>query len=394
MTRQRSFRIFRRISLFLSVPLLLPFVGSPQITLTGASDFGTSATGATNVQQAYEYGFNNTIGGDQWWNLWMALDPNASLPINGPADSQAGIAIPLMAGHSYKYYVFASGVPGYGTGYVGWNLFFDGSVSTPNISVFGPVASLNAVPNSSDVLSLAGDPAPGSGSSFYAADGVIALLTEVIWDGLQTPPGNVAQPFVFSPNPDGDPSSYGSFTVRVFPAAALNTAQPSGPPASKLSLTGSGFVAGESVGIYANRISVSPIAVATAGSDGTFSETVREPQQPYGTLELFALGLSSGDLGATKIAVTAGVAASPESVEPGGTVAAEGLGFGAGETVSVYLDNPRELLGTATANTLGSFVGAEALPVAIPANASTGLNALVAIGSTTGAIGIGKLIVK
>jgi hypothetical protein len=278
--------------------------------------------------------------------------------------------------------------------YAGLNLYFDGNSSTPSISVFEPNGTLSFAPDASDTLSLQGEPAPGSGSSFYASAGAIALLTEFAWNGFETPPGDVAQAFVFAPSPDGTASSYGSFTLRVFPAAVVTVGQPSGSPASELSLTGSGFLPGESVGIYANRISASPIAVATVGSDGTFSETVREPQHPYGTLELFALGLSSGDLGATKIAVTAGVAASPESVEPGGTVASEGLGFGAGEPVSVYLDNPRELLGTATANALGSFVGGNALTVTIPADASTGLNALVAIGSTTGAIGIGKLIVK
>jgi hypothetical protein len=393
MTRSKSFCSSHRISFFLSVPLLLPFVANSQITLTGAAWFATNSGGATSVQQGYADGFDNTAGGDQWWNLWLSLNPEATLPVNGPSDAQANIAIPLTAGRSYKYYMFA-----YGScctmSYAGLNLYFDGNSSTPSISVFEPNGTLSFAPDASDTLSLQGEPAPGSGSSFYASAGAIALLTEFAWNGFETPPGDVAQAFVFAPSPDGTASSYGSFTLRVFPAAVVTVGQPSGSPASELSLTGSGFLPGESVGIYANRISASPIAVATVGSDGTFSETVREPQHPYGTLELFALGLSSGDLGATKIAVTAGVAASPESVEPGGTVASEGLGFGAGEPVSVYLDNPRELLGTATANALGSFVGGNALTVTIPADASTGLNALVAIGSTTGAIGIGKLIVK
>ena len=84
----------------------------------------------------------------------------------------------------------------------------------------------------------------------------------------------------------------------------------------------------------------------------------------------------------------------PASGLPGGTIAAQGFGFGAGETVSVYWDSPRQLLGTATANGEGSFAGSGALTITIPANASPGLNAVIGIGQTTNAIGIGKIEVK
>ena len=62
--------------------------------------------------------------------------------------------------------------------------------------------------------------------------------------------------------------------------------------------------------------------------------------------------------------------------------------------MSVYLDQPRELLGTATANQWGSFTGVNALGVTIPTNASSGLNNLLGIGATTGAIGLGNIVVK
>jgi hypothetical protein len=310
---------------------------------------------------------------------------------NGPSDDQAGINIPMAAGHSYDLYIF--GAPQLSISLNGLNLFFNGEESTPAISVFGPTNSnLFTTNSSSNTRTLDGGVVPGSGTSYSISNGVVAVLTNYTWNSPATPPGDVCQPFTFSPG--GGASFAGSFSVRVFPAALLSVGQPSGSPLSELTFTGGGFLPGETVAIYSNRISASPIALAAAGTDGTFSKTVREPQHPSGTLELFALGLSSGNLGATKISVTAGVAASPKSVEPRGTTAAEGLGFGAGETVSVYLDNPRELLGTATANTLGSFVGADGLSVTIPANASTWLNALLGIGSTMGATGIGKLIVK
>ncbi len=386
MTYAKSFRFFRRISFCLSVALLLPFAAHAQITLTGAIQFSTNATGAFSENQSW-----NTFGGDGAWDLWVARNPDASGPVNGPSDDQAGINIPMVAGNSYRLYIF--GAPDINISLNGLNLFFNGEESTPGISVFGPTnSSLFTTNSSSNTRTLNGGVVAGSGTSYIISNGVIGVLTNYSWNSPGTPPGDVCQPFTFASG--GGASFSGSFTVRVFPAAALSVGQPSGSPLSELSFTGSGFLPGETVGIYPNRIGSSPIGFALAGSDGSFSKTLREPQHAFGTLELFALGLSSGDLGATKISVTAGVAASPESVEPGGTVAAEGVGFGAGETVSVYLDNPRELIGTATANTVGSFVGANAIPVTIPANASTGLNALVAIGEKTGAIGIGKLIVK
>lgn len=57
-----------------------------------------------SVSQAYADGASNTLGGDQWWDLWLALNPDATSPVNGPSDAQASISIPLLAGGSYKYY--------------------------------------------------------------------------------------------------------------------------------------------------------------------------------------------------------------------------------------------------------------------------------------------------
>jgi hypothetical protein len=48
------------------------------------------------------------------------------------------------------------------------------------------------------------------------------------------------------------------------------------------------------------------------------------------------------------------------------------------------------LLGTATANSDGS----SALTITIPANAPLGVNAVIGVGQTTKAIGIGKVVVQ
>jgi len=107
-------------------------------------------------------------------------------------------------------------------------------------------------------------------------------------------------------------------------------------------------------------------------------------------MEIFATGQSSGKLGAAAFFVTPALVMSPGIVSPGGTTSAFGVGFGAGETVDIYWDNPRQLLGTATANGQGSG----ALTITVPQNASPGIDEVIGIGQITNAIGIGKVAVR
>src|ERR1700722_1124945 len=109
----------------LSAFLLIPLSAYPQTTLTGAMWMATTPTGATSVAQAYADGAVNTLGGDQWWDLWLALNPDATSPVNGPSDAQASISIPLLAGGSFKYYIFGTGLC-CNLPFSGLNLFFDG----------------------------------------------------------------------------------------------------------------------------------------------------------------------------------------------------------------------------------------------------------------------------
>ena len=83
----------------------------------------------------------------KWWNLWLALNPDATLPVNGPSDGQANIAIALHAGKTYKYYLFG-GDCCFLLSHSGLNLFFDGNNSVPGISVFGVSGGLGFTPNS------------------------------------------------------------------------------------------------------------------------------------------------------------------------------------------------------------------------------------------------------
>lgn len=94
-----------RLCLFVPVMLVVSLPAFAQTRLTGAIQFSTESTGTASGGQIW-----NTLGGDQWYDLWLALNPETTLPVNGPSDAQAGIDIPLEAGNSYTFYIF--GQPG------------------------------------------------------------------------------------------------------------------------------------------------------------------------------------------------------------------------------------------------------------------------------------------
>ncbi len=361
----------------------LPVAAYPQVTLTGAIQFSTDSTGA-----AYGGLLWNTLGGDSYYNLWLARNPDATSPVNGPSDAQAGISIPLQAGHTYRYYLFGQPGPGLVTGFNAWNLFFDGQNLMPGISVFGATGASAFRPDASSTLTLAGAPVVGAGRGFYSSGGVTVVQSGYVWNAPAVGAPDVCQSFVFSPGAGADYS--GSFTLQVWPAAVLDLSQTGGPPGTILTATGGGFAPSEKVAIYLNQVGSAPLLTATADASGSFSIAARQPQLPYGPLDFYALGLTSGKLGAASYFVSAALVAAPRTGVPGDTVTASALGFGAGETVDIYWGAPRQLLGAAAANALGTAL----LQITIPPNARTGVNALLAIGQTTQASAVGELLVQ
>jgi len=363
----------------------VPFAAYSQVTLTGAVLLSTDSTGSATSQRW------NTLGegGTGIWDLWLALDPNATLPVNGPSDAQAGIDIPLEVGNAYTYYIFSQ--PNGGYSFDGLNLFFNGNNSTPGISVFGAIDSSKFLPNNGSTWTLAGASVPGSGTSYYTSGGVVMVLDAYNWNTPSTVPGDVCQSYEFAPAPGDVLSYFGSFTLQVFPAATLILGHSSGSPGTKMTLTGSGFAPTETVEIYAGHIGAPPLfTTATTDASGAFAVSAREPQHHYGPMDVYAVGVSSHNLGAATLSVTPGLVMNPATGAPGSTAVAYGAGFGAGETVDIYWNDPRQLLGTATAN----IVGSGALTITIPADASPGINLVIGVGQTTKAIGIGGVAVE
>jgi hypothetical protein len=190
--------------------------------------------------------------------------------------------------------------------------------------------------------------------------------------------------------PGAVPDYFGSFTLQVWPAATLSLSQTGGPPGTKLTTTGSGFAPAERVGIYVNHIGGSPLITTTTDASGAFTIGTGEPQIPYGPIDFYAVGLTSGKLGAAPFFVSAAMVVTPHTGVPGDTATATGFGFGAGETVDIYWGEPRQLLGTATANAQGTST----LKITIPASAPLGPNAVLGVGETTQATALGKVRVE
>ncbi len=189
-------------------------------------------------------------------------------------------------------------------------------------------------------------------------------------------------------------ANYVSNTVSVVLSGrpCLTVSPTSGFFKSSIVITGTTFAPNETVNIYADS-TTAPLTTTTAGTDGSFvlHGTVR--QGPYGPHTLIAQGQSSGLVGTTSFFETARLLLPPYSGAAGSTVQALGFGFAAGEQVKVYWNTPRQFLGTATANALGSFSGTTALTVTVPAGAPLGANLVFGVGQTSSARGIGGLSV-
>jgi hypothetical protein len=227
------------------------------------------------------------------------------------------------------------------------NLFFDGSNSIPGISVFGATNSSNFLSNGASTLTLQGTSVAGSGRSFYGSGGVIVVLSGYDWNSPATPPGDVCQAFVFSPG--GGPDYFGSFTLQVWPAATLSINQTSGSPFTKLTITGSGFAPTETVDISANHPGASPLlATTTTDASGSFAVTAREPQHPYGPMDVYAVGVSSRKLGAATLFVTPALDMKPATGVPGGTTTA----YGHNERAKPFRWRKREVKGSQLRNTV------------------------------------------
>jgi hypothetical protein len=156
-----------------------------------------------------------------------------------------------------------------------------------------------------------------------------------------------------------------SFTI--LPDTSILANPLSGAVGAQVSVTGEGFVPGESVAIFWDSTGSTGVRLtsATASSTGAISTTVTIPSATSGNHLIVGQGESSGAKASRTFNVTETslpatdpkVTINPTSGQVGSTVVVTGSGYGSGEQVEIYWDSTygRSPLTSVTANASGAF---------------------------------------
>jgi hypothetical protein len=212
--------------------------------LTGLVEFSTDASGNFSGGQVW-----NTAGSDGAFNLWLVGGANQQGAfLNGPADAQASVSVPLSNG-THTFHVF--GEPGLDLGTFGLNLFFDGNTSTPRISVLARTDETGTPPpfsaNRGNTLAVHLQPTPGAGKVAFTDQGTTVTLTTYDWTAPSVYGLDRVSPFTATPN--GHADFFGSFTLDV----ESNGTIANGPEPSGLILLGIGAAGVGAFAYYRRR---------------------------------------------------------------------------------------------------------------------------------------------
>jgi choice-of-anchor C domain-containing protein len=182
------------------------------------------------------------------------------------------------------------------------------------------------------------------------------------------------------------PGGYGPVVDNVSlvtETARLAVSPASGSSGASVLLAGAAYQPRETVDIYADSSTGPLLYTALAGANGAFVITRRVPQETYGSHVLMGVGQSSGHLAVTPFAIAPLVLVTPTSGRVGTSLSVNGFGFGANEQVLVSWNNPADVVGTAPANSVGSFYGSATVHFTIPPGTPAGQNVLYAVGQTS-----------
>ena len=222
---------------------LVSSANAQTLSLTGAVTVGTNSAGA----YVFPYDWDTLPGGA--FNLFMI--PGTDLDgafLNGPADNQVAINIPLMPG-TYTYTTY--GQPNYpDIGYYGVNLSLNGTVGAANLSVFAPVQTsagivpaLSITPATSITKVYGGAFVDAPGTQSFSDGNMTVALTDFRYAKASLFNKDRVGPYVVGAN--GSPDNIGQFTLDVTPAQYNFTriADTSGPFKDfGLQFTDTGFV--------------------------------------------------------------------------------------------------------------------------------------------------------
>lgn len=145
-------------------------------------------------------------------------------------------------------------------------------------------------------------------------------------------------------------------------AASIALSPASGVPFQTVTLTGSGFGAGEPIRIFWDSTSATPMITPTTQSSGDFTSTLTIPQAITGLHTLIAVGQTSALTASTAFQVKPAVYLFPASGRAGSVAYAIGVGFGRREPVVALWYPGFRLLSFGSSNALGTAV----LPFRVP----------------------------
>ncbi|HWK79456.1 MAG TPA: SH3 domain-containing protein, partial [Thermomicrobiales bacterium] len=226
----------------------------------------------------------------------------------------------------------------------------------------------------------------GNRSSIDLADGT--------WDDIGLAGGYVSQLGVemtwqSGADPAAAAAACGHPLGELPGGSTLQVSPISGSVGGSVSVSGSGYTSGETVRIYWNSTSSSPLATVTA-SGGSFSATITVPETPRGSYQVIARGASSGKQESSPFSVSPSLSRTPTGGPAGTQVSVTGRGYGANEQVQLRWGNTSgQILGTFTTNALGTGT----TTIVIPA-ANVGSYDYVGTGLTSGARAYGSIYVS
>jgi len=197
------------------------------------------------------------------------------------------------------------------------------------------------------------------GGQRVAADKDIEADADGFWSESFTIPPSVRGTHKI----DTSPTATRHATFTVGPGISLDPT--SGSPGQSITVTGGGFVAGES-----------PIKILfdgeeletgiEAGNRGQWEESFDVPEMPAGEYEVTAEGHQTKNVPARTFNIVPGIDLSPDEGHVGMNVTATGMGFAANAQISIFYDDievPAEFMTTTnTTNEKGTFEAILAVP--------------------------------
>ncbi len=176
--------------------------------LTGAVVYSTDAAGAPSSGEYW-----NTVGGDNRYNLYIAIGPHD--PILNPGNgASTGLSIPLPVG-TYTYDVYGEGAAA--IDHYGLALFLNGNDTTPASAAFTATghAAATAVTTADGSVGLDTAAATSPGSLTFVDTTTTVTLTNFSWYAPTT--GGLDRVSGYASTSSGTPDFLGSFTLTVTP---------------------------------------------------------------------------------------------------------------------------------------------------------------------------------